>query len=164
MLTFDKSEGNAPVFTELVVYKITSSSGENFTHRFMIDGHEVFSFKIFVKVDDLNKIRTIIYYNSNNPRDADHNQEIKQWYSIGNHLPIETFRYSFLNIEIVYFIPDFKNYSESVNNRAQDFSTMFARVRVIHTFKRKSSRSSEDIGAIFYTGKIKIVEPVLNTS
>ena len=64
LLDFSETNGNAPVFTELVVYKVKSSGTNKITQRFMVDGVEIFSFKIDITVESSNSISTTVYYDT----------------------------------------------------------------------------------------------------
>jgi hypothetical protein len=143
LLIFDESEGNAPVFTELVVYKIKSDQTDCLIHQFMVDGVIIFNFRMDITVENtsINNIRTAVYYDPNNPTNSIPSIPIKTWPSPGIHETSENQKYSYLNVEITYFIPEFKDYTEAVNDKDQDFSTLYARVRIVNTFKQKSSRT-----------------------
>jgi hypothetical protein len=121
----------------------------------MIDGVEIFSFKIDITVESSNSISTTVYYDTWWPVSTDHTNVIKSWSSIGQHDASENPKYSYLHVEIAFFIPEFKDFSESGNIRSWDFSTLFARVRVMSTFRQDiSTRTSESPGAMFHVGKV----------
>jgi hypothetical protein len=139
LLNFDESEGNAPIFTELVVYKIRSDGSDSIMHKFMVDGVVIFNFSMEITVEYLNtnNIRTVVFYDRNDPASSIPSNPIKTWSSPERHVSSENPKYSYLNVEITYFIPEFKDYTEAVNDKDQDFSTLYARVRIVNTFKQK---------------------------
>jgi hypothetical protein len=136
-------------------------------HKFIIDGKTIFRIRIHLQ-EDPTKIMTKVFYNHNDPENPDDNipnQLIKAWDSLGNHEPNENPKDTYLNVEVVFFIPEFKSYDEPFSDMNTEFSTLYARVRIMSTFKKYlTARSEERTGAIFYTGKIKILEPVMKSS